>query len=316
MARTRCVEATALALGLVLAACGTGRPAPGAEVAGFVAPSIIDSHVHLSYWPVADRLADAGIGAAVDLAAPLGSLDATRTPIAVVASGPMFTRPGGYPIDSWGAGGYGLACADAACVRTHAKNLAGRGAKLIKVAIGPSGLDPALVPVLVSTAHDLGLRVAAHALSDADAALAGAAGCDLLAHTPVEPLRDETVAVWQGRTVISTLAAFGGSPAAIDNLRRLRAAGARVLYGTDLGNVRDAGPNAEEIELLARAGLDGPAIVAAMTAEPATYWGLRELAPLAPGTPSTFVVLASDPAKDPTAYLAPREVWVAGKRRR
>ena len=46
--------------------------------------------------------------------------------------------------------------------------------------------------------------------------------------------------------VVSTLAAFGGSPAAVDNLRRLHAAGATVLYGTDLGNTRDAGPSAEE----------------------------------------------------------------------
>ena len=54
--------------------------------------------------------------------------------------------------------------------------------------------------------------------------------------------------------MISTLAAFGGSDAAIENLRQLRAAGVTVLYGTDLGNQRDAGPSADELALLRRAG--------------------------------------------------------------
>src|ERR1700760_3589849 len=63
-----------------------------------------------------------------------------------------------------------------------------------------------------------------------------------------------TVAAGRGRAVISTLAAFGGSPAAVDNLRRLRAAGATVLYGTDLGNLDVAGPSEPEIALPARAG--------------------------------------------------------------
>jgi hypothetical protein len=100
-----------------------------------------------------------------------------------------------------------------------------------------------------------------HALADEEVRMAAAVGVDVLAHTPVEALGDADA--WRGRAVISTLAAFGGSRATIDNLRRLRAAGAVVLYGTDLGNTRDAGVSRGEIDLLLEAGLDGQAIVEA-----------------------------------------------------
>ncbi len=46
-----------------------------------------------------------------------------------------------------------------------------------------------------------------------------------------------------------------------------------VLYGTDFGNTQMAGISGEEIDLLVAAGLDGQAIVTAMTSAPAHYWG-------------------------------------------
>ena len=72
------------------------------------------------------------------------------------------------------------------CVEAFVGTVASRGAKVIKVALGANGLDPGLLPIVVATAHDRGLRVAAHALGDGDAAAAAAAGCDLLAHTPLD----------------------------------------------------------------------------------------------------------------------------------
>lgn len=52
------------------------------------------------------------------------------------------------------------------------------------------------------------------------------------AHTPTEALSEETLSGFGERTLVSTLAAFGGS-AAEGNLRALRERGARILYGTD-----------------------------------------------------------------------------------
>jgi hypothetical protein len=278
-------------------------------------PPIVDSHVHLAYFPVGADLAAHGVLAVVDLAAPERTLAALgarawppttptqlTVPPLIIAAGPMLTHPGGYPLDAWGADGYGVGCGDAACVRATIDRLAREGAGVVKLALDRDGLDPELVPVAVAAAHAHHLRVAAHALSEASVARAAAAGVDVLAHTPVEPLSDATVDAWRGRAVISTLAAFGGSASTLDNLRRLRAAGVTVLYGTDLGNVRERGPSADEVGLLRGAGLDDAAITAAMTTTPIAYWGLHF-------DPSkTYLTLDGDPRQDVRVLLHPRRV--------
>ena len=288
-------------------------PAAGATARGFVSPPVIDSHVHLAFWSVADKLVATGIEGVVDLAAPERELPAlAAAPVHVVAAGPMLTRDGGYPLDAWGADGYGAGCHDAACVTATVDRLASKGVRVIKLALDDDGLAAALVPVAVAAAHAHGLKVAAHALSDASARVAGLAGVDVLAHTPVEPLADDTVAAWRGKAVISTLAAFGGSADAVANLRKLRAAGCTVLYGTDMGNARVAGPNPDEIALMARAGMDAAAIADAMTSVPARFWGFDF--GIAAGKEATFVVLARDPRTDPAAYVEPSAVYVRGQR--
>nr|HEX4318436.1 hypothetical protein [Kofleriaceae bacterium] len=272
---------------------------------------VIDSHVHLSYWPVAARLAAAGVEGVVDLASPEAALaDVGTQPIHMLAAGPMLTRDGGYPLASWGADGYGTGCHDAACVTATVDRLAREGAGVIKIAGDDDGLPAELYPTAVAAAHAHHLRVAAHELSEAGARVAGQAGVDILAHTPVEPLSAATIALWRGRAVISTLAAFGGGDAAVANLRALRAAGCTVLYGTDLGNSRDAGPSADEIALLERAGLDAAAITDAMTTVPAAFWGFQFA--LAPRAEATFLVLDRDPRRDPRAFLQPAAVYVRG----
>jgi hypothetical protein len=279
---------------LALAACGAPQQAAPAD-AGMAWAPIIDSHVHLTYWPVADKLAAHGVLAAVDLGSPERALGDTA-PITVLRAGPMLTHPGGYPLDAWGSDGYGIGCDLPSCVANAVDRLAAKGARVIKIAMDDDGLDPALVPAAVVAAHAHQLKVAVHALSDASAARAAAAGVDILAHTPVEPLSDATVAAWRGRAVISTLAAFGGAPAAIDNLRRLRAAGVAILYGTDLGNLRDDGPSETEMQLLRDAGLDDAAITAAMTTTPAAFWELQ----------LPRIVVAGDPRRDASVLLRAR----------
>jgi imidazolonepropionase-like amidohydrolase len=291
-------------------------PAGAAAETGWLMPAIIDSHVHLAYLPAATDLADHGVAAAVDLAAPIEFLGTiAKLPLGVLAAGPMLTQPHGYPLDAWGPDGFGIGCADETCVRKTITELVARGAAVIKVALGDDGLDPALLPAAVELAHQLERHVACHALSDAEAATAADGGCDVLAHTPIDPLSDATVARWKGRRVISTLAAFGGSAPAIENLRRLRAAGAIILYGTDLGNLQADGPSAQEIALLEKAGLDAPAILAAMTSAPAEFWGLSASGDIQPGHESSFVLVDTDPRVDPTAILHRRAVWIRGVRR-
>jgi imidazolonepropionase-like amidohydrolase len=232
----------------------------------------------------------------------------------VIEAGPMLTRPNGYPLDSWGSDGFGIGCADEACVKSTIDRLVAHGARVIKLAGDDDGLASSLFPVAVAAAHAHGVKVAIHALSNASALAAARAGVDVLAHTPVEPLDDATVQAWKGRAVISTLAAFGGSPAAVQNLAKLRGAGATVLYGTDLGNTRDAGPSADEVKLLRDAGLDDAAICDSMTTAPLAFWNVS--AGPTVGREATFELLDGDPRRDAGVLLHPRAVYVRGKRLR
>lgn len=305
--------AATLAVTAVAVACGRATPpqenAAPAPPPGVRAAAVIDSHVHLSFLPATEQLARAGVVAAVDLGAPIETVGKGAAPLAaLVQAGPMLTRPNGYPINAWDPGGFGHSCGDPMCVEAMLAAIEAHGGRVLKIVGGEDGLAPELVTVAVAAAHRRNMKVAVHALGDGPARFAATQGCDLLAHTPTEPLSDETVAAWKGRAVVSTLAAFGGRPETVDNVRRLRAAGVTVLYGTDLGNTQTAGVNGDELRLLAEAGLDGPAIVAAMTTAPAEYWGLTGA--LGDGT---YVRLARDPTSDPAAYLEPLQVWIDGR---
>ena len=282
----------------------------------WVVPAFIDSHVHLAYLPVADALADGGVAAAVDLASPPAFLTRDHGPLRVIASGPMITAPSGYPTRSWGADGYGIECDGPNCGIAAVDRLQQAGARLIKV---PLGMQPQLsaetVQGIVRRAHALELPVVAHALSNAAAQEAGRLGIDVLAHTPVETMDDAAIDVWRSRTVVSTLAAFGGRDTTVGNLGALYRLGATVLYGTDLGNTSTAGIQEREIRLLMDAGLDGRAIVASGTSNPAEFWGLTRFGRIAPGAAAGLLILDENPYLSPLTLARPHRVIIQGRTR-
>ncbi len=298
---------------------GTLTPAAGEQVVDmtgrWLAPAFIDSHVHLLYLPMAEELAAGGVAGAVDLAAPVEIFTTSMAPLRVLAAGPMVTAIAGYPTQSWGSGGYGIECADAAAATAAVEKLHGLGAAMIKLPVtgGPQLADDALAAA-TRRAHELGLPVVSHALADDEARRAALAGVDVLAHTPTEPLLPATVKSWSGRAVISTLRAFGGSSATVANLSALRAAGATVVYGTDFGNTSTPGIDAGELMLLQQAGLTPQEIVAAGTSAPAALWSNfnKDLGAIAPGKDASILVLAADPYKDVLTLSKPAAVYVRG----
>jgi imidazolonepropionase-like amidohydrolase len=228
----------------------------------------------------------------------------------------MVTAVGGYPTRSWGSDGYGLECADVQSATHAVDTLHAAGAAVIKIPLngGPELSEEAL-RAAVARAHQHGLKVVTHAMDDRSVRLAAAVGMDGLAHTPTSRLSDEAVAAWSGKAVISTLSAFGAGASAIDNLRRLKEAGAIVLYGTDLGNSRMPRIDPAELSLLAKAGLTGAEILTAGTSAPAAWWGLEPLGTLAQGRPASLLVLKADPTKDPATLANPAQVYIEGQRR-
>ena len=283
---------------------------PIIDMAGFyLMPAYVDAHVHLAYYDVRSKLPEHGILAAVDLAAPLSTLETNPEPLLLeLRTGPMLTAPGGYPTQGWGQNGFGWEVADVEEAEVAARQLIKSGADLLKVPFaGEPELSDAEVLAITEIAHAAGKKVAAHALSDEQAARARSLGCDILAHTPTERLAETTVLAWAEGAVISTIAAFGSGSAAIENLRRLRAAGATVLYGTDLGNLVTASLATAELSALSQAGLEGEELLATFTTTPADFFGI-DVGKWFDGGTARFVVLEGDPLRDVRHLIEPVSV--------
>ena len=284
--------------------------------AHWATPAFVDSHVHLTYLSVASEMADGGVAAAVDLAAPQTSLQADFNVLDMVQSGPMITPIGGYPTQSWGSNGYGLECADSDAVEAAIRQLASEGAGVVKLPIGLGvELSDDQLTRAVAIADELGLPTVSHATSEAGAARAAAAGVDALAHMPTEALSDKTIQMWSTEAVIPTLRAFGGSSTTLENLRRLHEAGTTVLYGTDMGNLRT--PGIVEVELLAMvsAGMSPLEVIGAGTWEPAEWWGLEPLGLLEAGRQASLIITDVNPIEEISALSQPTQVWIDGVRR-
>jgi imidazolonepropionase-like amidohydrolase len=297
---------------------------------GTMLPPLVDHHVHLMLVG-ADALADTAIAGILDLGAPLDLVAARRhrdgLPRADFA-GTFLTAPGGYPIGRpWAAPGCAREVeadrgdgrsALPSAAETAVNEQQAFGASVIKVAlnadVGPV-FDPTTLAAIVRAAHERGLPVVAHVEGDGMTRLAVEAGVDALAHAPFTEHVDDALverAVAIGQRWISTLFVTGygtvtpDSERAADNLRRFLDAGGRVLYGTDLGNGdQPLGVNADELALMAGAGLDAPALLAAITdpwPRPARAEGI---ATFVPGpVPDT---LDDVPAWLATACLVPTE---------
>jgi imidazolonepropionase-like amidohydrolase len=287
-------------------------PSPGGsiEVDGFVLPAGADRHVHIGLSDPRAVL-DRGVTAVRDLAwppdriFPLAELSEGPSwdgPL-ITAAGPMLTAPGGYPSrEAWAPEGTALEVADPQAAAAAVDRLAGLGAAAIKVSLnaeaGPTPSDAVLVAIADAAArHDV--PVTAHAQGAGQVERALGAGFDELAHAPWIRLGDDVVAqAAAALRIVSTLdtCSFGrDTPAldvALDNLRRFLTVGGRVAYGTDLGNGSiPPGIHTRELLLLAEAGMDPDAVLAALTR-----------APIQPGAPADLVALASDPLEDLRAF--------------
>ncbi len=291
----------------------------------YIVPAFIDSHVHLGIGFTGAQLVRGGIAAAVDLSSPVSNLTVTHAPVDILQSGPMVTAIRGYPTQSWGSDGYGLEIKGVQAARAAVDRLFAGGARLIKVPVGDttgggflafkenkSTLSDAELKAIVEQAHSHSLRVAAHAITDQAAMRAATAGVDVLAHTPTQRLSVATLAAWSGGAVISTLAAFQGSPVVLENLRLLREAGTTILYGTDLGYTTIAAVNGDELALLRKVGLDFDEILATATLAPAQYWGFEGFGRIVPGAKANLLVLDADPRDDLSTLSRPVAVFIEG----
>ena len=294
---------------------------PRIAVRGALLPGLIDHHVHAGLIALPPLLR-AGITTVHDLGwRPEESWRLVRQSAGagfdgprVLAAGPFLTAVGGYPTaQDWAPPGIAWELAGPAAAVDAVRRIAGHRPLTVKVALnsvaGPT-LDGATLAAVVRTAHAAGLPVTAHVEGIGQASRAATAGVDTLAHTPwSERLTPELITHLAGHiTIVSTVDIHGWGAAsrardrAVDNLRRFRAAGGRVRYGTDLGN----GPlpvsvNPREITALIAAGLTPVEILHAITA-----------APLVVGIRADLVEVPADPTADPAALTRATPVLTSG----
>lgn len=177
-------------------------------------------------------------------------------------------------------------------------------------AFGNRGIDPTLVPYIVSLAHEARLRVSAHVYTAADFRNALLGGVDDIAHLPGgrgDPTpfllteADAALAAQHHVTVVTTVVQHGDSALTdrlmkdqyAHNINLLRSHDVPLLIGSDLTE----GTAATEIAALSRSGLFTNAELLRLwsVTTPQTIFPQRRIGRLADGYEASFIVLRDDP---------------------
>jgi imidazolonepropionase-like amidohydrolase len=180
-------------------------------------------------------------------------------------------------------------------------------------------MPPAIIRAVAAAAHARGSFVVAHPQDRNGFVNAVENGVDVLAHTapPAGPLGPELIETMLERNValIPTLKLWSwelrrfNAPesawrayqdAGVEQLAAYFGAGGEILFGTDVGYMRDY-DTTEELDLMRRAGMDFAAVLAALTTHPARRFA-GESGIVQAGAPGDVVVLEDDPALDVTAF--------------
>jgi len=175
----------------------------------------------------------------------------------------------------------------------------------------------------VAAAHKLGVPVFAHPSNAEGATIAVEAGVDVLAHTNSEGWTPALVAsmlahhtalvptlkLWpyeaaKEHSSAAATAQFLGDASA--ELTAFVRGGGEVLFGTDVGYMRDFDPT-DEYAYMARAGMTPMQILAALTTAPAARFQPKlKLGRVAAGYLADLTVLDGDPAQDVEAFARVR----------
>jgi imidazolonepropionase-like amidohydrolase len=285
-----------------------------------ILPGIIDLHVHVTARGIPfERVLTHGVTTVRDLAGALPSSGGGPGRLRYLAAGPMITTPGGYPIPVFGPDG-AVAVSGPAHARQVVRDLVGRGAQVIKIALEPGGepgapwtqrrattpppwpmLSVAEVRAIVEEAHGLGRIVTVHLAEQQGARIALESGVDEWAHIPCLRVPEALLraAVRAGVRVVATLDTDSHCDGSLPNAKAFVALGGSLLYGTDMGHTEiPNGVDAEELQLLVDAGLSLEQALAGATAEAGRQLGLAPLGSLTPRAPADLIAVQGDPAQE------------------
>ena len=222
----------------------------------------------------------------------------------------------------------GNTCTGAVQCAERVREASKRGADVIKITatggvlsqqgrgLGKHFTDEEMVSI-VSTAHNLGLKVAAHAHGASGIEGAARAGVDSIEHGTFADTAGLKEMKAHGSWFVPTLMAFTGIRERLgkniytpvveakvretlshigEALKLARAMGVRVAFGTDAG-VFEHGRNAEEFaQLVALGGMTPAQALASATTDAAELLGLQnEVGRIAPGYSADMIAVDGDP---------------------
>ena len=287
-----------------------------------ILPGMINAHVHGGYKAANLReWAQAGVTTVRDLGnfsySPVEAytrrdqLLENNEYARLVAAGPLVTTVGGY-------GSY--AVSSPADAQQKIADLIASGADIIKIAVEDDlqgrqwpMLSQDEINIIVQTAHDRGLPVAAHISRSSHLAMAITAGVDDVAHMIVDELSVNnilemvakdifwvpTLELWRG---VSEMYGLNWDSIAIDNLRIFVNNGGKVALGTDFDGYTcefDLGVPVMEIGLLQAAGMTNMQIIVAGTRNAAIVCNReKELGTIEAGKIADILILNDNPIED------------------
>jgi len=220
---------------------------------------------------------------------------------------------------------------ESAARRAVERNVA-HGAEVVKLFTGSyvqrGVVKPMPEPVAraaVEAAHAHHRLVFSHASNLEGCRVAARAGVDILAHPPdlTEGVDDGFLRelVVRGMSIIPTLQMFEVTVSADPGkylepiysvVRRFRALGGNLLFGTDVGYMHDYSTE-KEFRALEKSGVERREILRMLTLGPAERFGVdHETGSLSPGKRADLVLLDGDPLEDASAFSRVRVTVRAG----
>jgi imidazolonepropionase-like amidohydrolase len=202
-----------------------------------------------------------------------------------------------------------------------------RGADIVKLFTGSwvnrgevLPMNTEVASAAAAEAHRRGKLVFTHASNVAGLDVALKAKVDVIAHALDDDrgFTESHIAQMKANnmSMVPTLKLFKGPPYFKYILKEVGdffRAGGQILFGTDVGYMRDYDPT-DEYDCMAQAGLKWNNILASLTTEPAEKFGeAKHRGRVATGMDADLVVLDSDPAKDVKAFSKVRYTIRAGR---
>ncbi|PSJ16847.1 amidohydrolase family protein [Nitrosomonas supralitoralis] len=259
-----------------------------------ILPGFIESHAHITFQNIpGDKVLKHGITTVRDTGGPLLKPMGGNGTLRILSAGPIIQAVDGYPLNLFGNHGnetpssdkYGTIGVAVATIEEAEKaviDLVAGGSMLIKIALEPGGetgapwmsshghaappqtpwplLSLDIVKAIVTKAHSLNRKVAAHVGENTGVELALDGGVDEWSHIPCAEISDDLLqrAVEQNVTFVTTVDSLSGCTGIHANTHKLAHimshstdSKSKFIYGSEIGHDNVPwGINGEEMVLI------------------------------------------------------------------